>query len=65
MQQLISRRAIFVVKKLNVSLFCLLYVSCQARDGNLDTFFSHENQDFSPLVSTYGDIRTGTKSDIL
>ena len=40
-------------------------MSCQVRDGNLDTFFSHENQDFLPSLSTYGDIRTGTKSDIL
>ena len=31
----------------------------------LDTFFGHENQDFPPSLSTYGDIRTGTKSDIL
>ena len=31
----------------------------------LDTFFSHENQDFPTSLSTYGEIRTGTKSDIL
>ena len=59
------KKGSFVVKKQNVSLFCLLYVSCQVFDGNLDTFYSHENQDFPLLLSTYGDIRTGTKSDIL
>ena len=40
-------------------------MSCQVRDGFFDTFFSHENQHFPPSLSTYGDIRTGTKSDIL
>ena len=38
---------------------------CQIRDGFLDTFFSHENQNFPPSLSTYGDIRTETESDIL
>ena len=40
-------------------------MSCQVRDGFLDTFFSHENQNFPPSLSTYSDIRTGRKSDIL
>ena len=40
-------------------------MSCHVRDGFLDTFFSHEYQNFPPSLSTYGDIRTGTKSDIL
>ena len=48
--------------KRNVSLFSLLYVSCQVRDGNLETSFSHRKP---TSLSTYGDIRTGTKSDIL
>ena len=63
-----KRNAFVASSKQNVALFSLLYhvyVSCQVRDGNLDTFFSHENQDFPPSLSTYGDIRTGTKSDIL
>ena len=40
-------------------------MSCQVRDGFLDTFFSHESQNFPPSLSTYGDIRTGTKLDIV
>ena len=40
-------------------------MSCQVRDSFLDTFFSHENQNFPQSLSIYGDIRTGTKSDIL
>ena len=51
--------------KQNVSLFSQLYVSCQVRDGKLNTFFSHKNQDFPLSLSTYGGIRTGTKYDIL
>ena len=40
-------------------------MSSQICDGNLDTVFSPENQDFPLSLSTYGDIRTRTKSDIL
>ena len=40
-------------------------MSCQVRDGLLDTFISHESQNFPPSLSTYGDIRTGTKLDIV
>ena len=47
--------------KRNVSLFSLLYISCQVRDGNLETFFSHENQDLPTSLSTYGDIRIGNQ----
>ena len=38
-------------------------MSCQV--CFLDTFLSHENQNSPPSLSTYGDIRTKTKSDIL
>ena len=50
--------------KQNVSLFPLLYVSCQVRDGNLDTFFNHENQDLPQSLSTYGDIRRAYRNKI-
>lgn len=51
--------------KSNCSLFSRLYVSCQVRDGDLDGFFAHENQNFPPSLSQYGKLRTGTKSDLL
>ena len=51
--------------KSNCSLYSRLYVSCQARDGNLEGFFCHENQSFPPSLSQYGQLRSGTKSDLL
>ena len=47
------------------SLFSRLYVSCQKRDGNLDSFFSHENQPYPPSLSSFGKLRQGNKSDLL
>ena len=51
--------------KSNCSLFSHLHVSCQVRDGDLETFFCHENQSFPPALSQFGGIRTGTKSELL
>ena len=51
--------------KSNCSLFSRLYVSCQVRDGDLDSFFSHENQSCPPALSKFGNLRQGTKSDLL
>ena len=47
------------------TLFSRLYIACQARDGNLDEFFAHENQSFPPSLSVNGKLRFGTKSDLL
>lgn len=47
------------------SLFSRLYVACQTRDGDLDTFFSHENHPFPPSLSSYGQLRLGKKSDLM
>jgi hypothetical protein len=51
--------------KQNCSLFSQLYVSCQVRDGDLDEFFRHENQSCPPSLSQNGQLRHGTKSDLL
>ena len=51
--------------KKNCQLFSLLYIACQVQDGNLDEFFSHENQTFPPSLSKDGMLRTGNKSDLL
>ncbi len=51
--------------KSNCNLFSRLYVSCQARSGNLDMFFSHENQAAPPSLSLGGKLRHGTKADLL
>jgi hypothetical protein len=47
------------------SLFSRLYISCQTRNGDLDTFFAHENQLYPPSLSCDGKLRLGTKSDLL
>ena len=51
--------------KKNCQLFSLLYIACQVQDGNLDKFFSHENQTFPPTLSKDGMLCTGNKSDLL
>jgi hypothetical protein len=47
------------------SLFPKLYIACQKRSGELDTFFAHENQPTPPSLSSDGSMRFGTKSDLL
>ncbi|CAG2223289.1 unnamed protein product [Mytilus edulis] len=42
-----------------------LYVSCQVRDSDLDEFFRHENQAYPPSLSQFGQLRLGSKSDLL
>ncbi|XP_076078833.1 uncharacterized protein LOC143048849 [Mytilus galloprovincialis] len=51
--------------KQNCSLFSQLYVSCQVRDSDLDEFFPHENQAYPPSLSQFGQLRLGSKSDLL
>ena len=51
--------------KSDFSLFSRLYVSCQLCDGDLDKFFSHENQAAQPLLSEGGRMQLEAKSDLL
>lgn len=51
--------------KSSCDLFARLYISCQARQGNLDEFFQHENQPTPPAISDMGQLRTGDKGDLL
>ena len=41
-----------------------LYISCHVRGCNLDDFFRHENQPSPPALAQYGQMRSGTKSDL-
>ena len=43
--------------KNDYNLFSRLYISCQTRDGDLDTFFAHENQSTPPSLSACGKLR--------
>ena len=47
------------------SLFGRLYIASQNCDGDLQNFFKHENQPWPPSLSQYGELRSGTKSDLL
>ena len=49
----------------DVALFSRPYIGCQARDGNLEEFFGHENQACPPALSDGESLRLGTKSDLL
>jgi len=51
--------------KSDVELFSRLYISCQTRDGNLKDFFQHENQAWQPVLSDWGRLWFGTKSELL
>ena len=46
-------------------LFSRLYIGCQNREGNLDEFFSHENQASPPSLCDGGIIREGSTSDLI
>ncbi len=43
--------------KNNCSLFSRLYIASQTRNGDLDDFFSHENQACPPVLAKNGSIR--------
>jgi hypothetical protein len=47
------------------TLFSRLYIGCQARDGDVQEFFRHENQASPPSLSAAGKIRIGQKSELL
>ncbi len=51
--------------KSDCNLFSRLYIACQSRDGGLDEFFVHENHSLPPALSQGGNLRFGTKSDLL
>ena len=51
--------------KENCFLFSRLYIACQSREGNLEDFFKHENQTWSPALSKGGTLRSGNKADLL
>ena len=55
----------FMYLKRDRNLFCTLYIACQVRDTDLEDFFWHENRSFPPSLSDDGNIRFGSKSDVL
>ena len=51
--------------KTNCTPFSRLYIACQARQCNLDSFFEHENQACPLSISDLGQLRQGSKSDLM
>ena len=51
--------------KTNCTLFSRFYIACQARQCNLDDFFEHEKQACPPSISDMGQLRQGSKSDLM
>lgn len=51
--------------KHDVHLFSRLYISCQARGGDLDSFFEHENHAWPPSLAKANEMRHGNKSELL
>ena len=47
-------------------LYSSLYIACQSRKGDLESFFSHENHSYPVSLSEYGKLRKcNAKSDFL
>ena len=51
--------------KTNCTIFSRLYIACQVRQCNLDSFFEHENQACPLSISDLGQLRQGSKSDLM
>ena len=49
----------------DVALFSQLYIAMQHREGDMSTFFKHENHPYPPSLSDRGKLQLGKKSDLL
>ena len=49
----------------DVNLFSRMYISCQARDSDMDAFFAHENHAWPPSLASNGIMHHTSKSDLL
>ena len=49
----------------DISLFSRMYVSCQARGSDMDTFFKHENHAWPPSLASNGIMHQTKKSDLM
>ncbi|XP_014677523.1 PREDICTED: uncharacterized protein LOC106817375 [Priapulus caudatus] len=51
--------------KSDLQLFSRMYISCQAREGDIDVFFEHENHAWPPSLADHNAMRQGNKADLL
>ena len=49
----------------NISLFSRMYVSCQARGSDMDTFFKHENHAWPPSLASNGIMHQTKEFDLM
>ena len=42
-----------------------MFIACQSREGNLDEFFTFENQPWPPSLAQSGKLRSGQKADLI
>jgi hypothetical protein len=61
----LSKDKKLVAVQSDANLFGRLYMANQMRNGDPDVFFSHENQSYPPSLSEFGNLRKGTKSDLI
>ena len=65
-KKLVSKdKAKVTVLKEDCALFSRLYIACQNREGNLEDLFKFENQPWPPSLSQMGQLRGGTKADLV
>ena len=51
--------------KTNCTLFSRFHFACQPRQSYIDSFFEHDNQACPPSISGMGQLRHGSKSDLM
>ena len=49
----------------DVRLFSRMYISCQAKNSDMDAFFSHENHTWPPSLASNNNMHQTTKSDLM
>ena len=51
--------------KSDLELFSRMYISCQAREGEMDVFFEHESHAWPPSLAENNSMRHSSKADLL
>ena len=65
-KKLVSKdKAKVTVLKEDCALLSRLYIACQNQEGNLEDFFTFENQPWRPSLSQMGQLRGGIKADLV
>lgn len=49
----------------DLKLFSSMFILYKERGGDINLFFEHENHAYPPSISEYGNLRSGTKSDLI